>query len=129
MRKQRGYPGHFIAAPWCLFSLHTHVPGFRVSTVGDYRPPHERVREAWGPMRQIGCNRYFETMVFLEEPDGTATSPMLELDTDAYETAEEAEAGHEALVQKYEALTAEEASEIRAKALKRWEPEPEEQAP
>lgn len=119
MRRQYGYPGHFIAAPWCLFHLHTSVDGrYRVSTVGDYRPAHERHVERVGPMREIGYQRYFETMVFRLGRDGDPAS-WSEMDADGYATAEEAAAGHEAMCAKYEAKCADAASEDRVYALAR----------
>jgi outer membrane protein assembly factor BamD (BamD/ComL family) len=53
----------------------------------------------------IGCERFFETYVF--ELDGTGeVKRFSEIDSNAYQTTEEADAGHEAMVQKYEALQA-----------------------
>ncbi len=55
----QGSPGHFIAAESCGFHLCTVIGGYLVSTVGDYRP--------MGPYTKldtIGCDRFFETMVF-----------------------------------------------------------------
>lgn len=99
--REHGYPGHFIAADWCRFHLHTTVNGrYRVSTVGDYRPAHQRVSEELGPMREIGCNRYFETMVFELGRNGEPSS-WCEIDADAYNDHEAAEAGHAAMVAKY----------------------------
>jgi hypothetical protein len=106
MRKQHGYAGHFIAWADCLFRLHTSVDSrYRISTVGDWRPPlppnHEGEKRLAREPMTIGPGRLFETMVFELGADGEPTS-YAELDASAYNTAAEAEAGHEALVRKYE---------------------------
>lgn len=63
---ERGWAGHFCAASHCSFRRNTLIEfGDRrivVSTVGNYNPPSSRkeIRED----KQIGWNRYFETMAF-----------------------------------------------------------------
>ncbi len=110
--REHGYAGHFIGAAWCLFHLHTTVNGrYRVSTVGDYRPAHQRVIEKLGPMREIGWNRFFETMVFELGPDGEPKS-WSEIDSDGYSDREAAEVGHAAMVVKYERLGREEGAHV-----------------
>lgn len=97
MRIELGTPGHFIGAPMCCFRRHTVVDGiYRISTVGCYHPMG-RTHE---PMQMIGLNRYFETMVFKLGADGEPID-WTERDSDAYQTAEEAQAGHERMVAKY----------------------------
>lgn len=105
MRKQHGYPGHFIASASCLFHLHTTCGSFRVSTVGDYHPAYMRgPGDALGERQPIGHRRYFETYVFLLGADGEPAS-WSEVDARGYDDAEAAEAGHEQLCAKYEKLT------------------------
>ena len=53
-----GHTGHFICGYKCRFHLCTQVGKYLVSTVGDYFPGGSRERET------IGCDRFFETMVF-----------------------------------------------------------------
>lgn len=104
-RKQHGYAGHFTAAADCLFRLHTSVDGrYRISTVGDWRPTYRGIGEArleFAP-ETIGPNRLYESRVFELGADGEPSS-WGEIDGDNYNAADEAEAGHEALVCKYEA--------------------------
>jgi hypothetical protein len=86
--KWRGMPGHFICADMCCFRLHTTVGEYRVSSVGCYHPGHDES----GQPHEIGSGRLFETMVLRNlAADDFDTS---ELDVDAYNTAEDAEAGH-----------------------------------
>lgn len=54
-----GNAGHFICAQWCQFHLCTKVGKYLVSTVGQY-VPDEKVG-----YQDIGCDRKYETMVFL----------------------------------------------------------------
>jgi hypothetical protein len=57
-----GMAGHFICADHCLHHLATRIGNFLISTVGDYRP--RRNGEQLGEREKIGCDRFFETMVF-----------------------------------------------------------------
>lgn len=101
-RVECGCAGHFICADRCLYRRHTQVNGFRVSTVGDL----------WidGKRETIGATGYFETMVFKtsDKPDhnndGCGCRKVLDyisIDCARYDTAGEAQAGHEKLVRKY----------------------------
>ena len=109
-RKYLGRPGHFVGADNCRFHLHTHVAGYCVSTVGDYRPPHVwdesmgglRAREREDPMDEIGHRRFFETMVFLLTESGDDVQDWQEVDFAAYATTAEADAGHEQMVSRVE---------------------------
>lgn len=88
-----GMPGHFIGASRCVWHLTTVVGGYIVSTVGDYRPFAEDQKPT-----EIGFGRTFETMVFragkpCARPECMCFAP--------YNTAGEAQAGHEAMVAKY----------------------------
>lgn len=88
-----GYAGHFIAAQYCRLHLHTRVGDWRVSTVGDYHPPHrENERE------MIGCDRYFETFVFPVSGHGEHGEGVVadwgERYSRGYDEAVEAEIGH-----------------------------------
>lgn len=64
---ERGWAGHFIGSPNCMYHRNTLVTfGDRqivVSTVGNYRPGLDRKVET------IGWKRYYETMVFEAKED------------------------------------------------------------
>jgi len=99
-----GMPGHFIGSARCVWHLTTVVGGYVVSTVGDYRPFTEDQKPT-----EIGLGRKYETMVFragkpCARPGcmcGVPDHDGRELDFEAYNTAGEAQAGHEAMVAKY----------------------------
>jgi hypothetical protein len=63
-REECGWAGHFICADSCRFKRNTLLTNtdtndrIVVSTVGGYVPKGKNKYE------QIGCDRYFETMVF-----------------------------------------------------------------
>ena len=61
MRTERGWGGHFCAANRCAFRRNTllELGDLRVivSSVGAMRDGHK-------PVETIGCDRYYETMVF-----------------------------------------------------------------
>ena len=67
-----GEAGHACCAHDCLFHMHTHVNGYCVSTVGDYRV-RVKNRPAEEP-EDVGFNRLYETMVFQIEKDGRSVS-------------------------------------------------------
>lgn len=99
-----GYPGHFIAAADLCFHLNTRIGDYRISTIGDYRPrPGE-------PMVEVGCERFFETMVFRVEGEGEhgngEVADWSELELVGYQEAIEAEAGHMEVCAKYAAIAA-----------------------
>lgn len=101
-RRYFGQPGHFIAANYCRFHLHTHVGRFCVSTVGDYHPPKLRApREREEQMEQVGLDRFFETMVFALGDNDSPVS-WSNIDFDAYNDRDAANAGHERMVRRYE---------------------------
>lgn len=106
MRREFGYAAHFIGASNCLFHRTTQIGRVMISTVGDYRPFD---RDDPSRRKTIGLNRFYETMVFpidgvctcgcgLPEHDGR------EIDFAGYQTALEADAGHEAMCMKYETI-------------------------
>ena len=96
-----GMPGHFIGAPDCCFHMHSTVNGkWRVSTVGCYHPISERNGRKVGPAREIGVDRTFETMVFRIE--GGEVDCGNEVDMSGYTDEGSAEAGHAAMIAKYE---------------------------
>ena len=125
-----GNAGHFICARWCQFHLTTQVGKWLISTVGQYLPS-ESMREIFADNRgielegkgdarrndytrkigfeEIGYNRTFETMVFLAgDPcvvDGCNCGlPLIdgsEIDSNGYDTAGDATAGHMAMCEKY----------------------------
>ena len=104
-RKYLGRAGHFIASDSCLHHLHTHVNGYCVSTVGDYYPGHHRQGDDLGERETVGCGRFFETYVFRLTADGDDVESWSEIDSVASQTADEADAAHEAMCSRYEALT------------------------
>lgn len=116
MRRYRGYPGHFIASDSCLWHLHTLVPGFKISSVGDYRPSYLRKGDSLPERQAIGVDRFYESMVFCVDTEGSELFPGREVDFRAYDNATEAEAGHEELVQFYERLSAEQIRKVHAEA-------------
>ena len=102
-RIELGCAGHLCVAARCGWKRHTRVGDYRISSVGNYYPDGEK-RET------IGCDRYFETMVFRltgdehDESEGCGCGEVAsweELDTDGYNTAGEAQSGHERMVEKY----------------------------
>ncbi len=116
-RVELGCPGHFIGAEDCDFRRHTQVPGYRISTVGDFFYS-EQVASLLGKTRErqpLGADpeSFFETMVF-ETTDRPAkgnegcgcmeVKDYTELDAERYSTAGEAQEGHERLVRKYETM-------------------------
>lgn len=96
-----GYPGHFCAASDCHFFLHTRVGDYRVSTVGDYHPPH--LGERSDP-QLIGSGRTYETMVFRVKDNGYPEGEVVEyseIDSMGYNDSRKAEAGHYKFCEKY----------------------------
>lgn len=106
-----GRPAHFICAEWCRFHMATKIGGYIVSSVGLYIHP----RHVGGSEQQdyayrrknpngeeIGCGRFYETMVFRAgEPCkaegcacGLPTISGSEIDSDGYQTTGEAHEGH-----------------------------------
>jgi hypothetical protein len=100
-RRNFGRPGHFIAADSCRFHLHTHVNGYCISTVGEYWMPQLPGRPAPTAPTSIGYNRLYETMVF-PLGDDDEPSDWSGLECAAYNDADAADAGHEAIVRQYQ---------------------------
>lgn len=105
-RVELGCTGHLIVGNSCRWSRNTVVGDYCISSVGDYYIGEATERT------EVGCNRYFETMVFEllpEEASGSegcgcrAVKEWCEIDMDGYQTAGEAQVGHEAMVAKYSA--------------------------
>ena len=69
-RTERGWGGHFICSSRCLFRRNTLLQrgtvSIVVSTVGAMC-----LYEEEGKFEQIGCDRYYETMVFHSMTDDT----------------------------------------------------------
>lgn len=61
------HAAHFSGRQRCLFHLATHVGGFIVSSVGDYRPDGDR--------KPVGGGFDYETMVFVAEQQCEACCP------------------------------------------------------
>ena len=68
-RTERGWGAHLIVAMYCLFRRNTLLERGEtrliVSTVGNYQSPLDKTGAT-----EIGCNRYYETMVFHARKDG-----------------------------------------------------------
>lgn len=100
-----GCAGHFICAKDCHWRRHTQVGNYRVSSVGDLYYHHEPLKR-----QTIGSFGFFETMVFKTTPhlckdnDGCGcfeVETWTEHEGERYETAGDAQAGHERYVAKY----------------------------
>lgn len=67
-----GEPGHFCGGDRCVWHLHTHVNGWCVSSVGEYKPKsHDN--SSWEPLGAAHDDRggrIYETMVFPSVGDG-----------------------------------------------------------
>ena len=105
-RIELGCAGHLLVASSCQWRRHTRVGDYRISTVGNYYYPDED-----GERKPVGCNRFFETMVFCvtgdcedDEGCGCGNADFSEIDMDGYNTAGEAHVGHEQMVEKYLAI-------------------------
>ena len=105
-RRELGCPGHFIAAAWCHFRRHTQVPGYRISTVGDYRPSGSLERVPIGG----GEHDWFETAVFrttgrqVEGHEGCGCEEVAtwaRVDGERYMAIGDAQAGHERMAKKW----------------------------
>ena len=116
--KHFGSAGHFICGRWCRFHLCTQAGKYLISTVGEYvHPRHsgmsEKTEQEWlakNPYgEQIGCDRLFETMVFVagkpcKAKDCDCGMPEIsgsELECLAANTRGEATRNHEKMVNKY----------------------------
>jgi hypothetical protein len=102
VRRYRGHPGHFVCADRCLWHLHTEVQGFKVSSVGDFRPQLGKQADFVGKLEQLGAGYFYESHVYALDAVGRELTPGVPIETRAYQTASEAEAGHAELVDKYE---------------------------
>ena len=110
-----GNAGHYCCGRWCRFHLTTKVGPWLVSTVGEYvHPRHgggsEEAEAKWlqanWPGEDVGCDRKYETMVFLagdrcEYGCGIPTTSGPELDMYGYNSAGEATEGHMAMCQQW----------------------------
>ena len=98
-------PGHFICSFDCVYHAHTHIDGYCISTIGGYMPFHKRNNETvhgidyW---EEVGHQRKFETMVFKLGKDNKYPESWTELDMNGYNTYEEADKGHLAMIEKWE---------------------------
>ena len=98
------HPAHFIASRDCNFRLATHVNGFVVSTVGEYRP---RSADREASYEEIGLGRLYETHVYRALPGENPCCPFEAdvcagtEDSAAYNDAASAYAGHMAMLEKW----------------------------
>lgn len=127
-----GAAGHFICSDWCRFHMATLVGNYIVSTVGEYIPDSD-VREILASCRgkpleghgdarrsdwlkkfgfeEIGCDRTYETMVFLAGKPCTVRGcdcglPEIsgtELDFAGYKSPREATHGHMEMCRRWSA--------------------------
>lgn len=126
------HAGHFICSSHCRFKLNTHVNGYIISTVGEYVPDSQvrrihREVHGWdltlkgdaeeydyiqktggveGYGDEIGCDRKYETMVFVAQKSKRKCCPYemkspSNIDFAGYMKAEEAYKGHMKMVKKY----------------------------
>lgn len=96
----RGMPGHLIVSSRCCFHMVTDIGRVRVSTIGCY---HEAGDEpSYENRKPIGSKRLYETFVFpLEDGEIKVWS---EIDSDGYMEEADAEAGHQAICEKWARL-------------------------
>jgi hypothetical protein len=91
-----GLPGHFIGSQDCRFHLNTKIGNVIISTVGEYHPHNSNKPQ------EIGCDRFYETMVFPAEKEQCNCGCGMyrvnvnrgELDFKAYDNADSANKGH-----------------------------------
>lgn len=111
-RKQFGNAGHFICGNMCRFHLTTQIGDVLISTVGEYFP-----RDDTPKAKEIGYGRLFETMVFRVGGEcpcgcGLPNHTGSERDFSGYNTAKDANDGHEAMCVKYASGTLAPAEEV-----------------
>ena len=106
---------HFCGVADCRFGITDVVNGYIVSTVGDYRPQSRNAQRM-----EIGLNRFYETMVFVDSGQRCAQKACSSannescgglpvpygaiwsrVDFQGYRTEEEARVGHDLMVQMY----------------------------
>lgn len=100
-----GVAGHFIAADSCCLRLTTEIGNVRISTVGC---SHEKGNRE---PREIGLGRKFETFVFPiygdPDPEWFGLRPVTdwtgEVDSEGYNSAEDAHVGHIRMCEKWAA--------------------------
>lgn len=101
MRRSFGNAAHLIVGNWCRFHIATQIGEVLISTVGEYH-----VRQDDAKPKEIGYGRLYETMVFRVEGAcecgcGLPSHGGSEQDFAGYNSATEANAGHEAMCEKY----------------------------
>jgi len=92
------HAGHLCVSNDCRFRLNTYVGKYIVSTVGEYFIGDK--------VREIGCNRLYETMVFKAVKTKHVCCPYEALiadcvDFDGYDSDEDAYKGHLKLCKKW----------------------------
>lgn len=107
-----GHAAHLIVARDCMFHLSTQIGNVIVSTVGNWQPVYLRKGDAMPPAQPIGCDRKYETMVFVvdgkcEDPSCGCEQPNHNghnVDFDAYNEPGPATKGHWAMCVKWAEL-------------------------
>lgn len=111
-----GVSAHFICGEWCRFHLATQIGEYIVSTVGKYVHPSDSKNEHEDYTflkkhpngKEIGCGRFYETMVFKAGKPckakgcncGLPSISGSELMSDVYTEAGPATDGHRAMCEK-----------------------------
>lgn len=109
-----GHAQHFVAARDCQFRMGTKIGPYVVSTVGEYVQPEAVAKvlgRKVGEFEEIGYGRKYETFVFkATEARKECGCPELEsyseIDSDGYNDAVAATAGHLEMCRKYSDLHA-----------------------
>jgi len=117
-----GFSAHFICGRWCRFHMATQVGPWLISTVGLYVPNYktggsERGESDWlmaNPNgEEIGCGRFYETMVFhagkaCDAPECGCGMPEVDgsdIDFRGYLTPREATIGHRDMCAKWAGIS------------------------
>lgn len=113
-RRYFGSAAHLIVSNYCRFHLATQIGDVLISTVGEYYRTHQS-----DVPTTIGCDRLYETMVFrvtgqCECGCGLPMHDGCDLDFAAYQHPTEANAGHEAMCQRWEHGVAPLVAEVEA---------------
>lgn len=87
--KWAGKPAHFVGSDDCKWHLTTHVGGYIVSSIGEYRPAHT---DEMVPLDEFLTPLYYETFVFVAESESWEIGE--ELEGQRYSTADKATEGH-----------------------------------
>ena len=111
------HAGHLCVGHLCQFKLTTYVRGYIISTVGEYFPHTNYLKDFPKELRPknkdgfetIGCNSLYETMVFKAKKGDPEYSccpfvqgDELDLECERYNCPNEATKGHYDMCEKYD---------------------------